>query len=61
MTNYSPLYSFTLVYPSKVAHASVRASSGNTMQIFEFIGKITGLNESECGQIGVTHITSALE
>ena len=56
----SPRCTLTLVWPSNVAHASVLASVGSTRHILAFIGRITGLKESEWGQIGVTQITSAL-
>ena len=43
-----------------MTQASVRASGGIAIVILALIGKITGLNDKECGQIGVTQITYAL-
>jgi hypothetical protein len=52
---------FTRDCPSKVTHASVRASGGSDIVILALPGKMIGRNEREWGQMGVTLITLASE
>jgi len=56
----SPHGSSNLVAPSMLTQAEVRPSSGLVNLILQFSGKISGLNERECGAIGVSKIAGTL-
>lgn len=58
ITSYSSFSILNRICPSNVTHAPVRASCGSTTLIVTLFGKMIGLKDNECAEIGVKQTTS---